>query len=97
MTREIRIVVNQCGAALELHGHTPSPITIAMIRPDRLDSYRKELAERNPDMRYASIGQVYQAFAQQWFAALNKSGMPALTLNPHVWTYNASTETYSIA
>lgn len=95
--REIKIVVSQCGAALELHGHTENPIVIALIRPERLEQYRAELADKNPDMRYASIGQVSQAFARQWFAALNEAGMPELALSPYIWTYNASEQKYSIA
>ncbi len=93
--REIRVVLNECGAALELHGHTPNPVTIALIRPERIEEYGRELASKNPDMRYATIAQVAHGLAAEWFKALNKSGMPALTLSSHVWSFNASTGEYS--
>ena len=93
--REIRVVVNQCGAALELHGHTPTPITIALIRPERLSEYGRELAAKNPDMRYSTIEQVSLGLAREWFDSLNKAGMPALELSPKVWQFNASTGEYT--
>jgi len=93
-TREIRVVLNQCGATLELHGHAPNPIMIALIRPERISEYGRELTAKNPDMRYASLEQVAHGLAVEWFKSLNKAGMPALTLSPSVWTFNASTGEY---
>ena len=92
--REIRVVLNQCGAMLELHGHTSEPVTIALIRPERIEEYARELSAKNPDMRYASIGQVAHGLAVEWFNSLNKAGMPELILSPHTWTFSASTGVY---
>ena len=92
--REIRVVLNQCGAALELHGHTPNPVTIALIRPERIEEYGRELAAKNPDMRYANLEQVAHGLAREWFAALDKAKMPALSLSSRVWSFNASTGEY---
>ena len=93
--REIRVVLNQCGAALELHGHAPNPIVIALIRPERLTEYGRELASKNPDMRYSTLGQISHGLARVWFDALDKAGMPELVLSPRVWTFNASTGEYN--
>jgi len=92
--REIRVVLNQCGAALELHGHTPAPVMIALIRPERIEEYGRELAAKNPDMRYANLEQVAHGLAREWFAALDKAKMPALSLSSRVWSFNASTGEY---
>jgi hypothetical protein len=84
--KHIRAVVNQCGVAMELHGHTPSPITLALIRPSELDAYKAELAESNPDMRHATIGQLAVMYANRIFQNV--------TISPKAWTYNASEDTY---
>lgn len=84
---EVRVVLSQCGAALELHGVNDIPITLLLLRPTQLEYYRDVLSEQNPDMRHASIGQIAM------FAAKRLCHTP---VNPHLWQYNASTNTYSI-
>ena len=84
--KHIRAVVNQAGVAMELHGHTEQPITIALIRPSELDAYREELAKSNPDYRHAILGQLAVMYANRIFRDIEVSQSP--------WTYNASTDTY---
>jgi hypothetical protein len=74
---------------MELHGHTPEPITIVLIRPAELDLYRAELAKSNPDTRYAVLGQLAVMYANRIFQDVAVSQSP--------WTYNASENTYSRA
>lgn len=88
--REIRAVINQAGVCMELHGHTPAPVTLALLRPSQLGRFRDELAETNPDMRHATIGQLAIAAAREMFA-------PQVAISPHAWTYNASEDVYSHA
>jgi hypothetical protein len=90
---QIRIVLNQLGAFIELHGHHERPIVIGRLSNARVEEYRAWLIERHPDMRYASFGQVVQRVAEEWFAAI-KDTCTGLTLNSHIWQYNASTNTY---
>jgi len=84
--KHIRAVLNQCGVAMELHGHSKQPITITLIRPAELDAYRAELAKSNPDYRHAVMGQLAVMYANRIFQNIEVSQSP--------WTYNASTDTY---
>jgi hypothetical protein len=84
--KHIRAVINQCGVAMELHGHTEQPITITLIRPAELDAYRADLAKSNPDYRHAVLGQLAVMYANRIFQNIEVSQSP--------WTYNASTDTY---
>ena len=89
MKPEIRAIINQCGIAMELH-NPPSrkePITIVLIRVSQLGTYRDKLAESNPDMRYASIGQLAIGLANRMFTGVTVSQSP--------WTYNASSDEYA--
>lgn len=92
-TKEIRIIINQAGAYIELHGHLPSPVVIGQLSPD---AYREEAIRLNPDMRYATWGQLVEGAAKRWFAAIAPT-CEGLTLSPHLWTYNASTDKYERA
>lgn len=87
---ELRVVLNQCGAALELHKEDKSVIVVDLYRPEHIEAYGRKVAADNPDMRYASIGQMALAMARE----IAKGTYP---VNPNVWTYNASTNEYSIA
>jgi hypothetical protein len=92
-TKEIRIVINQAGAYIELHGHLPSPVRIGKLSTD---AYREEAIRLNPDMRHATWGQLVQGAARKWFDAVSHS-CEGLTLSPHLWTYNASADSYEKA
>jgi hypothetical protein len=98
MTNEIRIVLNQVGAFIELHrSENQNPVVLlGKLSNNLMDKYRSELIERNPYMEYASIGQIIQGVAQWWFDAVKKQ-IPGVTLNPVLWSYNASDNTYSKA
>jgi hypothetical protein len=90
----IRAVVNQCGVAIELHGHARAdgqtePITLALIRPVELEAYRTELARSNPDYRHAVVGQLAVMYA-------NRIARPGVVVSQSAWTYNASTDTYEV-
>ena len=87
--KHIKAVLSQCGVAMELHGHTPEPITIVLTRPAELDLYRAELAKSNPDMRYAVAGQLAVMYANHIFQGKD------ITVDPSPWIYNASENTYS--
>lgn len=86
----IRVVVNQCGAALELHNVVDNPVTLVLLSPSRLEWYGKQMVEEsgNPYMRYSSIGQVAMYAAKRLVQSVTD-------LDPNIWQYNASTETYS--
>ena len=86
----VKVVISQCGAALELHGVADNPVTLLLLSPTRLEHYREVLIEesRNPYMRHANIGQVAM-FAAKRLCNGN--------VDPNVWTYNASEDKYSIA
>ena len=71
---------------MELHGHTPEPITITLVCPSELDAYQAELAQSNPDYRYATIGQLAVMYANRIFQDI--------TVSQSAWTYNASSNTY---
>ena len=86
--KHIRAVVNQAGVAMELHGHSEQPITIALIRPSELDAYREELAKSNPDYRHAVLGQLAVMYANRIFQGKD------VEISQSPWTYNASTDTY---
>ena len=86
--QEIRVVLNQCGAALELHRTGKEPVTLNMFRPVEIQAYGQRLADTNPDMRYASIGQLALAMARE----IAKHDCP---VSPFVWSYNASTGEYT--
>jgi hypothetical protein len=74
---------------MELHGHAAEPVILACVSPAQLGRFRDKLAESNPDMRYAAIGQLAVALA--------KDAFPSLTVSSHAWTYNASEDCYSRA
>ncbi len=84
--KHIRAVVNQCGVAMELHGHTENPVMIALVPYAELGAYRAELARYNPDHRYAIIGHLAVMYANHIFQNIDVSQTP--------WTYNASTNEY---
>lgn len=83
----IRAVVNQCGVAMELHEHTPKPVTIALVSYSELGAYRAELAKSNPDYRHAAIGQLAVMYANRIFQNVEVSQA--------AWTYNASEDVYT--
>jgi hypothetical protein len=89
---EYRVVLNQLGAAIELHNHGGEPVTLVTLPPSSIERWgRKMVAELgNPDMRYASIEQV------ALYAARQLVTQPYL-VSPGVWTYNASTQEYARA
>ena len=82
----VRAVVNQIGVAMELHGHRDEPITLDLIGWSELGAYRNSLAESNPDMRHATIGQLAVMYAHRIY--------PSVTVSEYAWTYNASTNQY---
>jgi hypothetical protein len=84
---EIRAVVNQIGVAMELHGHKDEPVTLDLIRYHELGLFRSQLAESNPDMQHATIGQLAVMYARRIYKNI--------AINPRPWTYNASENTYS--
>jgi len=83
----IKAVLSQCGVAMELHGHTENPVTLALIRPAELELYRAELAKSNPDYRHATIGQLAVMYANRIFQNV--------TVEQCTWTYNASENSYT--
>ena len=83
----IRAILSQCGVAMELHEHTPEPITIQLISPAEMDAYKVYLAESNPDYRHAVMGQLAVMYANRIF--------PNFTVSQSPWTYNASENVYS--
>ena len=83
----IRAVLSQCGVAMELHGHAPEPIMLALIRPAELEAYRTELADSNPEYRHAVLGQLAVMYANRIFQNV--------TISQSVWTYNASSNQYT--
>ena len=83
---EVRAVVNQVGVAMELHGHKPEPVMLDLIPWRELDSFRSHLAESNPDMRHAVIGQLAVLYARQIYRDV--------PISQRAWTYSASTNTY---
>jgi len=74
---------------MELHGAEPNPVCIALVSVSELGAYRTHLAESNPDMRHASIGQLAVGYANRIFQNV--------TISPDAWTFNASTGEYSRA
>ena len=84
----IRAVVNQVGVAMELHGHQPEPVTLALICHAELGLYRARLAESNPDYKHATIGQLAVMYA-------NRIAAPGMVVSQSAWSYNASTDEYS--
>lgn len=88
--QEIRVILNQCGATLELHRTGKEPVMLAMFKPDHIAQYGKKLSANNPDMRYASIGQLALQMARE-------IARGDCAVSPHTWTYNASTNEYSPA
>ena len=84
---EYRVVLNQLGAAIELHNHGGDPVTLLLLSPTRLEYWRDKQAGSNPNMRHANIGQVAM------FAAKSLVNQPDL-VSPHVWSYDASTGQY---
>jgi hypothetical protein len=88
--RNIKVVLSQCGAALELHNVADNPVTLILLSPTRLEWYRDQMSESNPDMRYATIGQVAMYAAQRLVQSITD-------LDPNPYVYNASTDTYSRA
>lgn len=54
----ISVSVTQCGISMDLIGYKDDPIMLALISPSQLTQYRKTLEESNPDMEYATLGQV---------------------------------------
>lgn len=72
---------------MELHGHAPEPITLALIRPAELETYKAELAESNPDYRHAVLGQLAVMYANRIFQNV--------TVSQSAWTYNASSNQYT--
>ena len=91
---EIRIVANQIGAFIELHRPTKEPVVLGKLHESRIQEYRDFLMEKNPDMRYASFEQVIMGCAKVWLDAVRPACPEGLTLNPRMWSYNASTGTY---
>ncbi len=81
----IRVVLNQAGAALELHNVNDSPVTLLLIRPDHLERFRDELGVT---MRHATIGQLSMMLARRLVNSMTD-------LDPNLWEYNASTDRYS--
>jgi hypothetical protein len=92
--REIRAVVNQCGVAMELHGHTEKPIMLDLIGWAELGAFRAELAKSNPDFRHAVIGQLAIMYANRIYP---HAARVDVTVNQSPWTYNASSDTYERA
>jgi len=84
----IKVVLNQCGAALELHNVADNPVTLYLLSPTRLEWYRAQMCESNPDMKYATIGQVAMYAAKQLIQSITD-------LDPALYTFNASTNQYS--
>jgi hypothetical protein len=93
---ELRIVINEAGAFLQLHNFHEQPILIDMLSEARLDKYRGYLAQSNPAMRYASNDEVMRAVTERWFTAI-KHVCASLTLSPRLWLYNASSDSYERA
>lgn len=87
---EVRAVVNQCGVAIEEHGRACGPITLCLLSVDQLGQYRAKLAKANPNMRYASIGQLAVGIAKEMVGSI-------ATVSPYPWTYNASEGRYERA
>lgn len=85
---EIRAVVNEIGVGMELHGYKPEPILITLVRPSTLEQFRAKLAGDNPDMRYATIGQLAVMAAREMYGK-------EVAVSPYAWTFNASTKQYS--
>jgi len=86
---EIRAVINQCGVAMELHGHKPQPITLSLLSISDLERFRNSF--HNTDMCHATIGQLAVMWADKAFSRVAKG----VTVSPFAWTYNASTDEYS--
>lgn len=86
----IRVVINQCGAALELHNVADNPVTLLLLKPNRLEWYRNQMIaeSRNPYMRHANIGQVAMYAAKRLVRSVTD-------LSPYLWEYNATTGQYS--
>jgi hypothetical protein len=82
----IRAVVNQVGVAMELHEHAEKPIILNLIDYHELNTYRDELAQSNPDMAHATIGQLAVMYANRIYQNI--------TISQSAWTYNASSDTY---
>jgi hypothetical protein len=72
---------------MELHGHTPEPITLTLIRPAELEAYKAELAESNPDYHHAVLSQLAVMYANRIFQNV--------TVSQSAWTYNASSNEYT--
>jgi len=87
MMSEIRAVINQCGVAIEEHGRACGPLTLCLLNVSQLGEYRRQLAESNPDMRHASIGQLAVGIAKDMLGTI-------ATVSPYAWTYNASEDRY---
>jgi len=87
--KHIRAVLSQCGVAMELHGERPEPVTVALVSPAELGEYRKHLAETNPGMMHATIGQLAIMYANRIFQGIE--------INQFPWTFNASTNEYNKA
>lgn len=98
MKPTIKVVLNQIGAFIELHrpNHEHPVITLGKIDNGLAGKYRSELIERNPDMQYATIGQIYEGLANWWLDAVRNS-TPDVVLTPGLWSYNASEDSYSRA
>jgi hypothetical protein len=67
MVKEIRIVINQVDAFIELHGHHEKPVVIGKLLQSAIESYREEMTQLNRDMQYMTWGQLVQAVAKCWY------------------------------
>lgn len=81
---EIRVVLSQVGAAIELHRPDRDPVTLTLLRPQQIAAYAMRLPVT---MRHTSIGQIAIRMARE----IAKADVP---VSPDVWTFNASTNEY---
>ena len=70
MNLSIVVNVTQVGISMDLHGYREDPLILELIRPAQLTQYRRSLEESNPDMRYASVGQVALMLAKRMYPEL---------------------------
>lgn len=89
---ELRVVANQIGAALEVHGQEEKPVCIGMIGRKALEEFRARLIRRCPDMKYATYGHVLELFILDIFPNLETAA--GIKVSPKIWQYNASEEKY---
>jgi hypothetical protein len=89
MLNDYRVIINQAGMRIELHGNGYDGACLVALSPSRMEQWGSKLVTEHKLAQPSNIGQLAMAIARELVT------QPYLVSGP--WTYNASTEEYSRA